>query len=115
MRRLCIVAVLVSSMLLMAGFVLAGEEARNPASPSAAKSVFGNLQVVGINQTSIPGYVEFNDNTGSATGDPASFYLWVGSDGKLRVSSGVAVGTGASPSTISPWKLTSGTIVGNQS
>jgi hypothetical protein len=102
-------------MLLMAGFVLAGEEARNPASPSAAKSVLGNLQLTGINQQGIPGYLEFNDNTGGATADPASFYLWVGSDGKLRISSGVAVGTGASPSTISPWKLTSGTVVGLQS
>ena len=106
MRKLCLFGV-IAVMLLMAGFVLADER---EVPSSTAKTTFGNVAVGGNNVTGVPGYIEFWDISTTS----ARYYLWVGSDGKLRISSEAIVGYGASPTDVYTWTNASGTVVGNQ-
>jgi hypothetical protein len=98
----------------MAGFVLAGEEAKNTFA-SAGKTVFTNIAVTGVNNDQVPGYIEFRDNTATT---PVAYYLWVNSSGILMISSQIIVnnpgGTLTSPASVTPWADSSGTIVGVQ-
>ena len=95
---------------------------------SEGESDFTNLGVSG-NSDGAPGYVKLTDYAG------AEFYLWIGTDGKLRIASPLAVsytnwgvgpvtyeGTlyptsdflGATPAKIK-WEDASGIIIGTQS
>ena len=84
--------------------------AQTPRQPTSSegKTGFTNIAVRGLNLTGVPAYFEMT------AGDGDVFYLYVGSDGKLRIASEGLVGTGASPSIVA-WEDASGTVVGDQS
>jgi len=105
MRKYCIVAMLVGSMLLMAGFVLAGERETNN---SEGKTVFTNIAIVGNDVSGVPGYIEMMSNATTAK----RFYLYVDSTHHLRMASDPAVGYGASPTCTVAWADASGVVIG---
>ena len=84
----------------MVSFSLA-QESRQLTS-SEGKTTFTNIAVVGLNKNGtngttsqgLPGYIEMTSTSGSV------FYLYIGSDGVLRIASEAAVGDLASPATI---------------
>lgn len=101
-------------MLLIVNFSLA-QEPRQPTS-SEGKTTFTNIAVVGLNKDGssnpnnqgLPGYIQMTSTTGGV------FYLYIGSDGKLRQASQIAVGYLASPSMVG-WGDASAPLVGLQS
>jgi len=74
---------------------------------SEGKTTFTNIAATGLDVSGVPAYIELQDGSGNY------FYLWIGTDGDLRIASDVAVGTGASPAT-SSWSDSWGVIIGNQ-
>lgn len=101
MRKICLVSLLI---LLMVSFAYAAP--RNSID-SEGKSSFTNIAATGLDVSGVPGYIEMRDGSGNY------FYLWIGTDGKFRIASDVAVGSGASPATTS-WSDAWGVIVGMQ-
>lgn len=112
MRKICFLVVL-SVILLMVSPSFA-QTPRNGTS-SEGKTTYTNIAVRGLNQdgtdgivdTGIPGYIEMTSTAGNV------FYLWVDSDGVLKISSEVAVGFGSSPAIVG-WGNASGTKVSAQ-
>ena len=99
-------------LLMVASLCYAGETPRESAYSSPGKTSFCNLELTGLNNDGdggwnpgTPSYIEMANGSGSR------FYLWIGTDGLLRIASEVAVGHGASPSSIG-WENASGLIVG---
>lgn len=87
---------------------------------SEGESNFTNLGVSGTD--SAPGYIKLTD------GDAAEFYLWIGTDGKMRMASPLAVSytlwgvvingelpafLGATPALVK-WEDASGVVIGAQ-
>lgn len=101
-------------LLMVASLCLAGETPRESPS-SAGKTTFTNIAVTGFDEVGQPAseagqpaYIEMANSEGQR------FYLWIGTDNKLRIASEIAVSaTGtASPSTVG-WQDASGVIVGS--
>ncbi|HEY9874580.1 MAG TPA: hypothetical protein V6D12_14165 [Candidatus Obscuribacterales bacterium] len=92
------------------------QSARNPQYDHAGKSNFTNLSVTGLDVTGNRGYIELVSP--DERGDVFSYYLWVDSDGKLRVASYATVSAFSSFPTGNlnlPEFCPNCTIVGNQS
>ena len=60
-----------------------------------------------LNNSGTPAYIELV----SADSSQTKFYLWIGTDGKLRIASEQALGGDASPPTVA-WDDGSGPLVG---
>lgn len=94
MRKICFL-VLVLAVILMVGISYA-QSPRQPTS-SEGKTTFTNIAVTGLDATNVPGYIEMMSADGSTR-----YYLYVDSNGNLRIASEIAVGRpNASPSTVS--------------
>lgn len=114
MKKLCfIMAVFLSILLLMVSFSLA--QTPREGKTSEGKTTFTNIAVVGLGKDGsdgkfapgLPGYIEMVSTKGDI------FYLYIGYDGNLRITSEVIIGLGASPTIIS-WGDATGPIVGSQ-
>lgn len=115
MKKICFAVLCVSIFLFMISVSFADESTR-AGTDSAGKTTFGNIAVVGLNNTGsnaatitgTPGYLEMTNGSGSV------YYLWISTTGKLMIATDVAVGTAASPNTVG-WADSSGIVVGGQS
>lgn len=104
MKKLRFINLTISIILLMVTFSFAELTPREPTS-SEGKTGFYDLSVSGLSEQ--PGYIELLDRNGT------SWYLFMGTDGRLRVGSEVAVETDGVP-TITVWPDASGAVVGAQ-
>ena len=111
---------LVIALLFVCSPVFAGP--RNPLNNSEGETVYTDLGVGGFDGGA-PGYLKFTDT------NQTEYYLWVGTDGKLRYASGMVLSysqtvntsrttaeakfLGASPTTLT-WTDASGMVVGTQ-
>jgi len=104
------------SILLLVTTLCYAQIARFPASTAEIKTTTTNLSVTGLDVAGNPGFIELvgaNDGT-----TPIVYYLWVDTDGDLRIASRVAIEAYTSfPN--GEWKtydMEHGTtVVGNQS
>lgn len=102
MRKIWLVSL---SILLMVSLVYAAP--RNSID-SEGKSSFTNIAATGLDTSGVPSYIEMRDGSGNY------FYLWMGTDGKLRLASDASVGRAtASPATTS-WSDWWGLVIGTQ-
>ena len=116
MRKFCFLFLVTSTILLMVSFSLA--QTPREGTSSEGKTTFTNIAVVGLDNTpsgtidgfrvvGTPSYIEMVSSAGS------TYYLYIGTDGRLRLASPVSVGVSASPATVG-WANSSGVIVGLQ-
>src|SRR3990167_6289436 len=113
MKKISIVLILVMATLLMVTFSFA-QESRQPTS-SEGKTTFTNISVVGLNKNGsdgvvnqgLPGYIEMISSAGNV------YYLYIDSNGSLKVASDVDVGYLASPALVG-WADASGELVATQ-
>jgi len=113
MRKICFSVFVLSTILLMVGLSFA--QTPRDGTSSEAKTSFTNIAVRGLNQDGtsalndmgLPGYIEMTSTSGSV------FYLYIGTDGVLRIASDTEVGFKASPSIVG-WGDGSGVVVGTQ-
>jgi len=100
------------SILLLVTTLCYAQGARNPAYNYEGKTNFVNASVQGLDTTGNPGYIGLVSTNGD------EYYLWVDTDGDLRIASNPTMEAYASFPTGS-WDnrdgMDVGTIVGNQS
>ena len=108
--------ILMVAFLLLATPLCFAQIPRAGQSPTpTGQTTFGSIELTGLDDSSqegetvgAPGYICLMGADGSTR-----YYIWVGTDGDIRIASGQAVGLSASP-TMTTWRDASGPLVGLQ-